>query len=127
MSSSRGFLKDNKTSRISSKFYGEAALSNRNMTDGYYPDHQRTSYNSREFQAGIFTNELSKKADLRKKEEPRELPLELTEIIDYSNSTKVRSSKKQYDYPRQSKEESLHNYPQQIEFNEDLQIREELR
>lgn len=128
MSTSRNFLKDNKANRASGKFYADAPLSGRNMNDGYYPEqHQRTSYTSREFQTGIFANELTKKAEYRKKEEPKELPLELTEIVDYSNSSKVRSSRKQqYDYPRQSREESLHNYQQHFDPN-DKQLKEELR
>jgi hypothetical protein len=69
MSTSRGFLKDAKGSRTSSKFYGEAPLSGRNMNDNYYPDHQRTNYNSREFQAGIFTSELNRKADMGRKKD----------------------------------------------------------
>lgn len=77
MSSSRGFLKDNKVNRNSTKF-GEGPLSSRAINDNRYPEPlQKTNFHSREFQSGIFTNELNRKAELFRKKEEHQMDLPL--------------------------------------------------
>jgi hypothetical protein len=59
----RGFNKDVKGSRTSSKYFGEAPLSGRTINENYYQDPTpKSNYISREFTQGIFTNELNKKS-----------------------------------------------------------------
>jgi hypothetical protein len=54
--------------------------------------------------------------------------LELTEIVDYSN-IKVKSSKKQFEYSRHSREESAQAYQQPFEVNaiDEEQLKDEMR
>ena len=101
-------------------------MSGRASNEGYYQDMPRTNYNSREFQAGIFTNELNRKAETRHKKE--DIQLELTEVVDYSNG-KVKNSKKQFEYSRQSGEESGFKNHQDFDVNalDERQLKAELR
>jgi len=61
----KGFNKEIKGSRTSSKYYGEAPLSGRTINENYYQDSiPKNNYMSREFTQGIFTSELNKKAGM---------------------------------------------------------------